>query len=306
TDIKENKEYWEDLTSQGLRFPIIEKPVPIYYKLDKTLNQLFDDTVSAIQHPHEGLRYFRYQAIKFLIEPYRSQYDDAASISERLAAIMKTLLIKRLDSSFHSFMESLKRYRDASRAMMLMFENDRVHIAPSLHVSEFILEGNEDELIEKMNHLRESDPTAQTYKADDFETGFIEGLQHDHEIIQSLYDRWKKWQLKNKDPKFIEFVERLETDLLTDKKGKQRKLVIFSEYKDTTNYLLGELINAGFEKILAVDSSNQREVAEAVRRNFDARLDIKEQRNDYDILITTEVLAEGVNLHRAYTLINYD
>ena len=306
TDIRENKEYWEDLTAQGVRFPVVEKPVPIYYKLDKTLNQLFDDTVRAIQHPHEGLRYFRYQAIKYLIEPYRSQYDDAASIAERLAAIMKTLLVKRLDSSFHSFIESLKRYRDANRAMLMMFENDRVHIAPSLHVSEFILEGSEDELIEKMNKLRETDPTVQTYKADDFETGFPEGLQHDHQIIELLYDRWKKWQLKNKDPKFIEFVEKLETDLLTDKKGKPRKLVIFSEYKDTTNYLLSELTNAGFEKILAVDSSNQKEAAEKVRRNFDARIDIKEQRDDYNILITTEVLAEGVNLHRAYTLINYD
>ncbi len=88
------------MTEQGLSFPKVEKPVPIYYKLDEILNELFDDTIHAIQHPHEGLRYFRYQAIKYLIEPYRKQYDDAAAISERLASIMKTLLIKRLDSSF--------------------------------------------------------------------------------------------------------------------------------------------------------------------------------------------------------------
>jgi superfamily II DNA/RNA helicase len=55
-----------------------------------------------------------------------------------------------------------------------------------------------------------------------------------------------------------------------------------------------------------VDSHNQKELSETVRRNFDARLDPKEQKNDFEILITTEVLAEGVNLHRSYTLINYD
>jgi superfamily II DNA or RNA helicase len=306
TDIRDNEEYWKDLTDQGLTFPTIEKPIPIYYKLDNSLNKLFEDTVRAIQHPHEGLKYYCYQGIKFLIEPYRSLYDDAASISERLAAIMKSLLLKRLDSSFFCFIESLDRYKNASEAMLLMFKNNRVHIAPSLHVSENILEGKEDELIEKMNKAKENDPTIQTYKADDFATGFIEGLKQDHKIIESLYERWTAWQKKNKDPKIIEFISQLQNDLLKDKKGKPRKLIIFSEFKDTTNYLVKELTKAGFERILNVDSTNHKERSDIIRRNFDARLDIKEQRNDYDILITTEVLAEGVNLHRAYTLINYD
>jgi superfamily II DNA or RNA helicase len=307
TDIRENKEYWEDVKSQGLNFPKVEKPIPIYYQLDPALNELFDDTIHAIQnHHHEGLKYYRYQAIKYLIEPYRKQYDDAASISERLAAIMKTLLIKRLDSSFNSFIESLKRYRDANQAMLMMFDNNRIHIAPSLHVSEFILEGNEDELIERMNKLRESDATVQTYKVDDFETGFLKGLKNDQEIIDALYERWVRWREENKDPKIIEFIERLKHELLTDSKGNQRKLVIFSEFKDTTRYLVSELTKARIEKILAVDSSNQKELSETIRKNFDARADIKDQKNDYYILVTTEVLAEGVNLHHAYTIINYD
>jgi superfamily II DNA/RNA helicase len=306
TDIRDNKEYWEDLKAQGLNFPTVQQPAPIYYQLDKTLNDLFDDTVKAIRNPYQGLKYYRYQAIKFLIEPYKSQYDNAESISERLSAIMKTLLLKRLDSSFYSFIESMKRYRDANKAMLMMFENNRVHIAPDLHVSEHILSGNEDELIDKMNEKREKDPTVQTYKADDFKRGFLEGLKHDQEVIDELYERWQKWQRKNKDPKLIEFIDKLENELLKDEKGKTKKLVIFSEFRDTTSYLQSELTKAGFERILTVDSLNQKELSETVRRNFDARLDPKEQKNDFDILITTEVLAEGVNLHRAYTLVNYD
>lgn len=306
TDIRDNKEYWEDLKSQGLDFPKVQKPIAIYYRLDYTLNELFDDTIVAIRNPYQGLKYFRYQAIKYLIEPYRKQYDDAASIAERLAAIMKTLLIKRLDSSFFSFIESLRRYRDANRAMLIMFENNRVHIARKLHVSEFILEGNEEELIERMNKKRETDPTVQTYRTDDFEKDFLRGLKHDQEVINLLYDRWINWQRKNKDPKLNEFIDKLESDLLKDTNGNKRKLVIFSEYKDTTSYLVSELAKAGFEKILAVDSSNQKDLSETIRNNFDARIDIKDQKCDYDIIITTEVLAEGVNLHRSYTLINYD
>ena len=307
TDIQANDEYWKDVQAQGLSFPQVSKPQPIFYLLDSVLNDLFDDTVRIIEGTnHQGLQYFRYQAIKYLHEPYRKHYENAAGVSERLAGIMKTMLLKRLDSSFEAFIESLRRYRDANAAMIQMFDNNRVHIAPSLQVSEFILDGKEDELIEKMAKKRENDPTIQTFSADDFQEGFYRGLKQDQQTIEELYQRWIKWRRKHPDPKMAEFIERLEQNLLYETYGERRKLVVFSEYKDTTQYLAAELKRAGIERILCVDSENQKLLSDTIRRNFDARVDPKEQRNDYDIIITTEVLAEGVNLHRAYTLINYD
>lgn len=306
TDIWENKEYRDDMQKQGMKFPEVQNPTPIYYKLDKTLNELFDETIKLLQNSSLGLKYYRYQAIANLIEPFKSKYDNAEGISERLAYIMKTLLVKRLDSSFYSFIESLKRYRDANKAMLMMFENNRVHIAPSLKVSQFILEGEEEALIIKMDSLKEVDPTIQTYKKDDFVSGFIEGLKHDQEIIEGLCERWIKWQRKNKDPKIQEFIDKLEDELLHETKSKKRKLVIFSEYKDTTDYLVSELKRAGLDRILSVDSTNHKQLIDTIYRNFDAKAKLDERRDDYDILITTEVLAEGVNLHRSYVIINYD
>ena len=43
-----------------------------------------------------------------------------------------------------------------------------------------------------------------------------------------------------------------------------------------------------------------------VRANFDANVPPDEQSDDYQIIISTEVLAEGVNLHRANVIVNYD
>jgi superfamily II DNA/RNA helicase len=43
-----------------------------------------------------------------------------------------------------------------------------------------------------------------------------------------------------------------------------------------------------------------------IRANFDANSPLTEQKNDFDLILSTEVLAEGVNLHRANIIINYD
>ena len=82
--------------------------------------------------------------------------------------------------------------------------------------------------------------------------------------------------------------------------------MVFSESKETTTYLMRRLKNDGFSRILCVDSSNSKDLTDIIAENFDANYPITETKNDYDIVITTEVLAEGVNLHRSNTIVNYD
>jgi superfamily II DNA/RNA helicase len=83
-----------------------------------------------------------------------------------------------------------------------------------------------------------------------------------------------------------------------------KKLILFSESKETTTYLLGRLAQAGYKRVLIVSSDNRAERMPVVRANFDGNAE--EKANNYDILISTEVLAEGINLHRANIIVNYD
>jgi superfamily II DNA/RNA helicase len=107
------------------------------------------------------------------------------------------------------------------------------------------------------------------------------------------------------DPKFAEFSTRLKSELFDREINHEgNKLVIFSEAKDTTDYLKGRLADAGYTKVLIVDSTNRKERMPLVQANFDANY--AEHANDYDILLSTEVLAEGINLHRANIIVNYD
>ncbi|CAN5797527.1 helicase-related protein [soil metagenome] len=306
TDLVADKRYKADLDSQGISFPRVEKPRPIYYQLDDALDQLYETTIQHISESTAGgLTYNRYRAIAFLSNPkLKEKYERADFIAQQLAWIMKTLLVKRLDSSFVAFTKSLRRFRDATQAMLTMFKNGNIYIAPNLNVSDYILEDREDELLAAIVEARETDPTITIATPDDFRPEFVEGLKHDADVLDDLVKRWE--QVKH-DPKLDEFLVRLKPELLSPATNETGKLVIFSEARDTTTYLAEQLDAGGFGPVLIVDSHNRKAVMPVVRANFDANAPHDtERKDDFRILISTEVLAEGVNLHRAHVVVNYD
>src|SRR5690606_27452626 len=136
----------------------------------------------------------------------------------------------------------------------------------------------------------------------DFDPEFVSGLKNDFSLVDELCDEWEKI---NYDPKFDVFLKTLKSELFSPQINDSGKLVIFSESKDTTDYLTEKLNQNGYDKILTISSKNRKNLFEMIVENFDANYE-KEQKNDYEILITTEVLAEGVNLHRANVIVNYD
>ncbi|MDP2364896.1 MAG: phospholipase D-like domain-containing protein, partial [Ignavibacteria bacterium] len=148
TDLKDNKQYSDDLIEQGIFFPKVITPRKILYKLEPALEKLYDYTISCLSQPTTGLTYNRYRAIAYLKPEKKKKYKSAELVSFQLAVIMKILLVKRIDSSFHAFKQSLKRFSDATDAMVKMFEKGKIYIAPNLGVTEFILEDREDDLIE--------------------------------------------------------------------------------------------------------------------------------------------------------------
>jgi superfamily II DNA/RNA helicase len=310
TDIRNTPDYWEDIKAQGVSFPDIVPPKQILYELDSYTDSLYDYTLQVLKKQSKELGYYRYQAIKFLIPEAKEAYQKATGvnpkqadrISDQLAHIMRILLVKRIDSSFHAFKMSLGRYFDANRAMLKMIDNGTIYIAPKLKVSDFILNDNEEELEEILRNALDTD-TINAYPVEDFHEEFIQGIKDDHKTLEKLKKQWDK---VTDDPKYNTLVNKIKTVLMDSKINDNHKLLIFSESKETTNYLKARLAKDGFKKILSVDSSNSKDLANTIAENFDANEEIANQKNDYDIILTTEVLAEGVNLHRSNMILNYD
>lgn len=303
TDLSENEEYAKDLKEQGVIFPAVNKPEKIFYQLDDYLDSLYDKTILYLSHPTKGLSYNRYQAIKYLKPHKKAKYQKADMISNQLAFIMKTLLVKRIDSSFYAFKQSLNRFSEATNAMVTMFNNDRIYIAPNYGVSDYINEGREEELITLLTELADTDPTIEICNADDFEPGFVTGLKNDKGLLDELVHDWAN---VSQDPKLEVFIDYLKNTLFDKAINKDEKLVVFSESKETTAYLEAELKKANFHKVLVVDSKNRKDKFPFVKANFDANIPLTEQKDDYNIVISTEVLAEGVNMHRSNIIVNYD
>ncbi|MBR6122353.1 SWF/SNF helicase family protein, partial [Candidatus Saccharibacteria bacterium] len=114
----------------------------------------------------------------------------------------------------------------------------------------------------------------------------------------------KKWDSVTDadDSKFAKFKDLLDHELFKASKNPEQKLVVFSESLDTVEYLKNRI---GRDDVLVISSDNRKRLFTTIRDNFDANY-IKAQKNDFNIIITTDVLAEGVNLHRSNIIVNYD
>jgi hypothetical protein len=93
-----------------------------------------------------------------------------------------------------------------------MFEKGKIFIAPSLNVSEYIVEEREDELEAKILELQENDPTLEICTPEDFDPAFLPGLKKDLEVLTELA---AGWSAVKEDPKLDEFLIQLRGDLLS-------------------------------------------------------------------------------------------
>lgn len=306
-DIESNKEYLKDIKEQGIAFPKINPPNAVNYEFDDKLSILFDRTISLLTSLDEngkevnGIQYYRYRAIEFLInEEDRKRYGDVESISGRLSAIMKTLLVKRLESSFFAFKQSLGRLLKNTDHMINMFDENKIYVAPDIDVNKYLDEGDEEGLEAKINSKGGNN---QIYEAKDFKEEFIQLLKADRTLVADLVEGWKEI---NYDPKLEKFIADLKKVFLAKKVNHSNKLVVFTESTETMEYIQKATNEAGFKRTIGISAKNRKDKEKTIRLNFDANLEIDQWENDIDIIFTTEVLAEGINLHRSNVIVNYD
>lgn len=308
TDLENITEYKIDLDEQSIKFPKVDPPKKVEYLMDEKLNELFHKTVFYLTD-EDKLKYSRYQAIAGLKQEIQDKYyENAETVSKSLAFIMKTQLIKRLESSFYAFKKSLSNFQTATDRIIKMFESDdgkgKVFIAPDSNVNKLLDKGWTEEDIEKeVVRLSEENPKNQTFNSADFKDEFIKSLKKDAKLIKELV---KGWNAIETDPKLHVFIAQLTKQFLNKKTNVEGKLVIFSESKDTVDYLAKALEDAGRKDVLVISAYNRKQMYDTIVTNFDANWAADKQVNDYNIIITTEVLAEGVNLHRSNVIIHYD
>ncbi len=282
------KYFRKDIEEQGLKFPQVEKPVPLFYELNAKEDEIFNKTIDLIANK---FRYARYMPMLY----YEGKIGQLEAQSQRnMGRFMKILLVKRLESSFCAFRNSVGRFLDSYAMFIKELDNGSVYVSAK-HTSKIfeLLENDDDESIQRLI----DEGKAEKYDSKDFRDDLKKDLEHDLEILKEVK---RLWQQVQRDPKLLRFKDELSRNrILRDK-----HLIIFTESKETANYLYRNIDQQYPGKVLLFTGDSEESVRDRVIENFDARS--RHKKDDHRFLISTEVLSEGVNLHRANVVINYD
>ncbi|MBV8358853.1 MAG: DEAD/DEAH box helicase family protein, partial [Deltaproteobacteria bacterium] len=130
----------------------------------------------------------------------------------------------------------------------------------------------------------------------------IAELQAEIEILRGLEALALKVRRSGTDRKWEELRNLIDNNPeMADVEGHRRKLIIFTEHRDTLNYLVDQLrgLLIRSERVVAIHGGMGREERRKIQTAF-------MQDKDVQILVATDAAGEGVNLQRAHLMVNYD
>lgn len=330
-DLLESSEYRKDLEKQKTEFNDVEEPKLHDYELGD-LSKLYYDTLEKISPYNEDnednkdnsniFKGVRYKPLIYLkketIEDKRksaeivkevygedANFDFADLSSNNIAKFMRHLLVRRFESSIFAFKKSVDN-------MIAKYENIKRFVRGRNYYPiykrgdvnyEDYSEDDNDIMIKDNSKKYEGLYIIENVKEVLSEEFFID-FENDLKILKEIKKDWENIGIE-KDKKFFKLKEELKK---FKKENDKRKIIIFSEFKDTVDYLYesickDEELNYLLKPLKSVADSKNRET---VKANFDASLEERKQESEYFLLISTDTLSEGVNLHRAGIIINYD
>lgn len=280
--------FGDDLKKQGLKFPAVADPEAVLYELNEEEDKIFSRTIKLVA---QDFTYARYTPLLY----YKGDVEQAAEQAQiNMGRFMKILLVKRLESSFYAFRNTVDRFINSYQLFLQELDRGSVYVSKK-HIGKIfeMIDAGDEEGIQR---LLEQDK-AEKYAAGDFKPQLKQDLEHDLTILREIKSMWGQ---VTRDPKLLKFADMLGNRQLL----REQKLIVFTESKETAQYLAKRLQPKFPDQVLAFTGESSAQTREKVTENFDARA--RFPKDDYRILITTEVLSEGVNLHRSNVVINYD
>lgn len=323
-DLENIKAYDNDLKKQKIFFPKVEDPILLTYDLDK-IEDIYKKTLKIIAPGNEDSNYkcARYKPLAYVKPECLNEVLEAGGYNDEekknklpqqqqnIHDFIKRMMVRRFESSTHSFSITLDRVIRSNERMIEYYETKGVvPVYPRNQLPDLEeLYGSEDDTqiddfdIEKESKLEKLKNKGLWFiQKNQLKKNYIEDIKSDFEILKSIQKDWEILKSKNfKDPKTDAFREIIRKQL---KKEPKRKIIIFTEFSDTANYLYKKITKDFKAYIYTSKDSSKKKNKIEIKENFDASS--KVQKNDYDIMIATDAISEGFNLHRAGTIFNYD
>ena len=316
-DLRKNPVYSQEI----YELSDVKDPCEIFFELTPEQSEFYDKVLYSYfgeDGKFSGAIYqpFLYEKGKFEpdTENLTEKENREKNTQKNLYDFMRRLLVKRFESSFGSFRQSIKNFKSVTEKVQQFIKNSNGKYILDRNLLEDIYDLDIDEIEEALKEYETLIGTGilpknyKIYEIDTFTSKdrFLSDIQSDIELFEHILSELDSLKLVDNDPKIKKLAS--EVKKIITKKDKpeepERKIVIFTEYIDTAKYLEAYFKQAFPDCCITVKGDLDKKKTDEILRNFDSTH--KKPENNYKILITTDKMAEGFNLNRAGAVINYD
>ena len=240
----------------------------------------------------------------------------------QVVGLIRTMFLKRFESSVYAFEKSLDRLMRKLLAFVDVHSEpgaERERLDGWLHRHAEVV-GYRPEVQLGLNLDDKADDEADEDVIPPELLEAVEELSRDEYDVAAIVD--KTFEDLDEIVRFLDASSRLTPDqddkvrklarLLRTKDLSGRKVLVFTEFADTARYVESQLRSAGIDGLARIDSGSKLDRAAVIRRfspyyNGSSSAELTDGGLDeIRVLVSTDVLSEGLNLQDATRLINYD
>lgn len=309
--------YFPQRVARPLPYPVTDSDPASVMVSEATLA-----AIASLKLPRYSLALFQDDTVEPSEDEHEVLNDLQRALQGNLSGVTRIMLYKRLSSSGAAFVLSLQRHLLRNWIWLVAARNR--DLLPLGHVADTLLsdEDAEAELpgdapIEAVGApeqwissaakayaaLRAKDSRQTRWiRSDLFTAKLEEALEHDIAILERLLGQFGVWRQED-DRKLDALADLLRSTHRDD------KVLIFTEYRDTAEYVAAALTTRGIEFVSAVSGSSEDPTALARRFSPVSCAELgglPSNQSELRVLISTDVLSEGQNLQDAHIVINYD
>ncbi|MGO9475776.1 MAG: DEAD/DEAH box helicase, partial [Rhodomicrobium sp.] len=250
-----------------------------------TLNYTLSDIEAAL-----------YESVTHYVQTEMGKADELQGARKGSVGFALTALQRRLASSPEAIYQSLKRRRERLENRL---SEEKLGIRGQRVLAETVgalPEDDEDLTAEEAEALEE------TFVDQATAAKTVTELEAEILILQGLEQQAKAVVASGQDRKWDELSKILQNNpAMRDASGRQRKLIIFSEHRDTLNYLHAKIagVLGNTESIITIHGGTKRDERRRLQALFRSDPDVR-------VLVATDAAGEGVNLQNANLMVNYD
>lgn len=309
----------------SVSFPERQRPIVANYSLKKTYGKLLSNIEKAFnkQKPLLSLAIYNplgYQ-VQFSLENVQTNQEFAfeKGRQEQVVGLIRTQLLKRFESSAWAFQSTceglllkllawIEVHSDKGTEKKRLERWKNQHEELLVRIKRHMLGDNESETldddtsvpVEILERVEKRDRSQY-----DVDTILDETYLDLDQLITFLND------LANFSAETDDKVQTLIKLLKEDPLLSKQKVLIFSEYRDTARYIAKQLVSVGITEVEEIDGSHDDRTGTVVafapyyNGSSSAQLTLNNQK-EIRVLVSTDVLSEGLNLQDASLMINYD